>query len=65
MNIRVLGITGMTCDACARHVSQALLSVPGVETAEVSYPQRTARVSGAAALDLRLLALPCRPPVTA
>ena len=56
MNTHVFDITGMTCDACARHVSQALLSVPGVQAAEVSYPQRTARVSGATTLDLGLLA---------
>src|SRR5262249_35498682 len=40
-----LEITGMTCHACARHVEQALLSVPGVHTADVSYPQGTARVT--------------------
>lgn len=57
MNAHVLDITGMTCDACARHVSKALLSVPGVQAAAVSYPQRTARVSGATALDLGLLAI--------
>ena len=56
MNTHLLDITGMTCDACARHVSQALLSVPGVQAAEVSYPQKTARVSGATTLDLGLLA---------
>ncbi len=56
MNTQVLDITGMTCDACARHVSKALLSVPGVQAAEVSYSQRTARVSSATTLDLGLLA---------
>ena len=56
MNTHELDITGMTCDACARHVSKALLSVPGVQAAEVSYPQRTARVSSATTLDLGLLA---------
>lgn len=56
MNTHELDITGMTCDACARHVSKALLSVPGVQAAKVSYPQRTAHVSGATAIDLGLLA---------
>ncbi|MBI3492654.1 MAG: mercury(II) reductase [Acidobacteria bacterium] len=46
MKSQTLEITGMTCDACARHVEQALLSVPGVHTADVSYPQGTARVTG-------------------
>jgi copper chaperone CopZ len=30
-----LRIEGMTCDGCARHVTQALKGVPGVETVEV------------------------------
>ncbi|MGE4056504.1 MAG: mercury(II) reductase, partial [Vicinamibacterales bacterium] len=51
-----LDITGMTCDACARQVSQALSSVPGVQAAEVSYSQGTAQVNSATALDLGLLA---------
>lgn len=45
MKSHTLEITGMTCHACARHVEQALLSVPGVHTADVSYPQGTARVT--------------------
>ncbi len=32
-----LKIAGMTCDACAAHVKQALENVPGVQSAEVSY----------------------------
>jgi mercuric reductase len=56
VNTHELDITGMTCDACAHHVSKALLSVPGVQAAEVSYPKRTARVSGATAIDLGRLA---------
>ena len=39
-------ITGMTCDACARRVEQALLRVPGVQAADVSYPRSTALVTG-------------------
>ncbi|MDP1569327.1 MAG: mercury(II) reductase [Vicinamibacterales bacterium] len=56
MNTHEFDITGMTCDACAVHVSKALLNVPGVEKAEVSYAQRTARVAGAPTLDPALLA---------
>ncbi len=56
MNTQTLEITGMTCDACARHVQRALLSVPGAEAADVSYPQRTARVTGGVALDAATLA---------
>ena len=60
MNTQELAITGMTCDACAGHVSKALLSVPGVQEAEVSYPQRMARVKVAPAVDLELLATAVR-----
>ncbi|MBI3402170.1 MAG: mercury(II) reductase, partial [Acidobacteria bacterium] len=51
MNTQVLDITGMTCDACARHVSKALLSVPGVRAAEVSYSDGTAQVTTDAGLS--------------
>jgi len=60
VNIQELDVTGMTCDACAGHVRKALLSVPGVQGAEVSYPQRTARVKVAPAVDLELLATAVR-----
>ncbi len=32
-----LTVAGMTCDACATHVKEALEKVPGVQSAEVSY----------------------------
>jgi len=60
VNTQELAITGMTCDACAGHVSKALLSVPGVQAAEVSYPQRMARVKVASAVDVELLATAVR-----
>lgn len=53
---QTLEITGMTCGACARHVQRALLSVPDVQAADVSYPQRTARVTGRVALNAATLA---------
>lgn len=56
MNTETLEITGMTCDACARHVERALRNVPGVHTAEVSYPQGTARVIAASVLQANALA---------
>lgn len=40
-----LVIRGMTCDACATHVRQALEKVPGVRAAQVSYPKGTARLT--------------------
>lgn len=56
MSSQVLEITGMTCDSCASHVERALLGVPGVRKAEVSYSQGTARVSAGKALDAAALA---------
>jgi mercuric reductase len=43
-----LRITGMTCDGCAEHVKRALEGVRGVQSAEVSYAQGTARLAVAA-----------------
>lgn len=37
-----LKITGMTCDSCAAHVKTALEAVPGVQSADVSYPRGSA-----------------------
>lgn len=39
-----LKITGMTCDACATNIQQTLGSVPGVQSAEVSYANSKARL---------------------
>ena len=40
-----LKITGMTCESCADHVKEALENVPGVQSAEVSYAQGSARLA--------------------
>jgi mercuric reductase len=40
-----LVISGMTCDSCATHVRQALEKVPGVRSAQVSYPKGTAKLT--------------------
>lgn len=42
-----LGVGGMTCDDCVRHVTEALESVPGVRRAEVSLASRSAVVEAA------------------
>lgn len=39
-----LNIGGMTCANCVRHVTEALLEVPGVRSAEVDLSTGTARV---------------------
>ncbi|GAA3959273.1 mercuric transport protein MerTP [Hymenobacter antarcticus] len=41
---RTYRIGGMTCEACAHHVEQAVQQVPGVQTVAVSYNQATAQV---------------------
>ncbi len=38
-------VDGMTCDTCATHVKEALQKVPGVRSAEVSYPKGTAQLA--------------------
>ena len=50
-----LKITGMTCDGCAAHVKAALVKVPGVQSADVSYATGSARLAlngGTAPQDL-------------
>ena len=42
-----LGVGKMTCDDCVRTITDALESVSGVETAEVSLERRSARVAAA------------------
>ena len=41
---RTYRIQGMSCEACARHVEQAVQQVPGVQAVAVSYDQATAQV---------------------
>ncbi len=40
-----LGVGGMTCDDCVVHVTEALESVPGVESAAVDLATRSAVVT--------------------
>jgi len=42
----VVPVRGMTCAACATTIERGLSELPGVESAEVSYTTRMARVSG-------------------
>ncbi len=41
-----LKVSGMTCGSCVSHVSRALQSVPGVQSAVVDLASGTARVEG-------------------
>ena len=42
--IQTIRVTGMTCQNCVRHVSQALSSLPGVRSAEVDLAAGSARL---------------------
>jgi mercuric reductase len=55
-----LAVTGMTCEACARHIEQALRAVAGVRAVRVEYPKSVVRIEGEAplALDMLNAALP-------
>jgi copper chaperone CopZ len=47
-----LGIRGMTCANCVRHVEQALKRIPGVIDVKVDLPGGTARVTHAPNADI-------------
>jgi Cu+-exporting ATPase len=42
--IQTISVTGMTCQNCVRHVSQALNELPGVRSAQVDLDSGTARL---------------------
>ncbi|MHB0991584.1 MAG: mercury(II) reductase [Burkholderiales bacterium] len=50
-----LDIDGMTCNSCATHVKQALERVPGVESAQVSWPEGTAQIAAIAEISVQSL----------
>jgi mercuric reductase len=50
-----LRIDGMTCASCADHIHDALEQVPGVMSAEVSYPQGAARLETEPGTSARVL----------
>lgn len=51
----ILSITGMSCNSCARHVSQALGAVAGVEQAEVKLGEEKAWVRHSPAVTVDAL----------
>src|SRR5262245_11825379 len=52
-----LFITGMTCANCARHVTEAIQSVPGVRAASVSLHGRLASVHSIAGREVNVPAI--------
>jgi Cu+-exporting ATPase len=45
MNTYHLALTGITCASCVKSIEQALRAIPGVEDAQVNFPERTAMVT--------------------
>jgi copper chaperone len=43
---KVFSVTGMTCDNCAHHVTEAIKGVPGVTDVKVSLGEKSATVQG-------------------
>lgn len=41
---QTINVTGMTCQNCVRHVSQALSALPGVRSVDVSLQSGSARL---------------------
>lgn len=41
---QTINVTGMTCQNCVRHVSQALSALPGVRSVDVDLPSGSARL---------------------
>ena len=42
----IFTVTGMTCDNCVHHVTEAIKNVSGVTATEVSLSEKQARVAG-------------------
>ena len=43
---KIFTVTGMTCDNCVHHVTEAIKGVPGVTSVEVSLAGKSAKVDG-------------------
>ncbi len=46
MATKTFSVTGMTCDNCVHHVTEAISAVPGVKKTEVSLANNSASVEG-------------------
>jgi copper chaperone CopZ len=46
MKTTTFTVTGMTCDNCVHHVTEAIKNVAGVATTEVSLATNSAKVEG-------------------
>lgn len=57
MNTITLKVTGMSCGACVRHVSEALQTLVGVDSVTVDLASGSARVQGSAVSAALIAAL--------
>jgi len=57
MNTSTLKVSGMSCGACARHVSEALEPLAGVTTVDVDLAAGLVRIAGTATRDALIAAL--------
>ena len=45
MKVMTVGVAGMTCQNCVRHVTEALTEVPGVHSVTVSLEENSATLA--------------------
>lgn len=55
--MHALKVDGMTCNNCVKHVTQALMAVPGVTRATVALESGSAAVEGDASLEALIAAV--------
>lgn len=55
MQEKFIRVDGMTCNNCVKHVNEALLEVPGVESVEVSLEKAGATIKSAVAIDIEAI----------
>jgi copper chaperone CopZ len=50
-----LTVSGMTCDHCVRHVTEAITKVAGVQSVNVKLSEGIAMIESDASLDLQVV----------
>ena len=50
-----LTVSGMTCDYCVRHVTEAITKVAGVQSVNVKLSEGIAMIESDASLDLQVV----------
>jgi copper chaperone CopZ len=55
--MKIFHVTGMTCANCVRHVTEAVTSVPGVDSVDVNLDEAKASVQGSADTEAVIAAI--------